>query len=324
MNDFVEETCPKCWNFRILALYVQKSDSKGLDAWAENPPFGALPISYLPIDGAMNIAFWNIGGNDVRSQIKGLVEEKRTDILILIENEIAPNDLLLTLNTTHSDYFYCPSPANICEKIHIFAKNSYALIEPIYESKRFSARRLIIPQVQNELLLVAVHYQSKMNWSEANQAAHASTLKAFIEKAEAQVGHDKTIVLGDFNMNPFEYGMVQTTGLHAVMDRQLALEGSRVVDDSDHKYFYNPMWSFFGEQGKGDVHGSYYFRKAEPICYFWNIFDQVILRPSILELLDEDSLEIVTQIQDFALINAKGRINNSVSDHLPIVFSLRF
>lgn len=272
----------------------------------------------------MNVAFWNINGNDLRPQIRGLVEENRTDLLVLIENELPPIDVLRALNAEGVEFFYCSSPLGVCERIHVFTRFSADLVPVVKENGRCSARRLILPDLGRELLIIALHYQSKSGWSDSNQSAHAATLRNFIEAAEELVGHEDTIVIGDFNMNPFEYGMVQTTGLHAVMDRQVALEGTRVVDGEPYKFFYNPMWSFFGEQGKGDVNGSYFYRKAEPICYFWNIFDQVIVRPGILGFLDEHSLRIVTHIQGVPLTNDRGIVDKRISDHLPVAFSLRF
>jgi len=41
-----------------------------------------------------------------------------------------------------------------------------------------------------------------------------------IRREELGIGHERTVLMGDFNMNPFEIGMISATGLHAVMDRR--------------------------------------------------------------------------------------------------------
>ncbi|MFN0037665.1 MAG: hypothetical protein ACKVUS_21600 [Saprospiraceae bacterium] len=196
---------------------------------------------------------------------------------------------------------------------------SYSLL--VKEERRLAAWQIIDP-IYGNFSLVMLHFQSRLHWSEADQNAHSSKLKLFIDDLEKQVSHDRTVVLGDFNMNPFQFGMVQAFGLHTTMDRRMAEMGSRMVDRDSYKFFYNPMWSFFGEKGKGQTNGTYFYRSANPIAYFWNIFDQVILRPSLLPAFDEDSLQILTNIRQTSLLNHTGVVDKNISDHLPVVFNL--
>jgi len=84
------------------------------------------------------------------------------------------------------------------------------------------------------------------------------------------------------------------------------------------------MWSFFGEEGKGEVNGTYYYRKKGHICYYWNILDQVIFRPEVIEYFDEDSLQIITNTPNYNLLKSNGRVNEKISDHLPVMFKLNF
>ena len=63
-----------------------------------------------------------------------------------------------------------------------------------------------------------------------------------IENAEQRVGHDRTVIFGDFNMSPFEPEMVGAQGFHSVMDREIARAGSRKIQGKDYNFLYNPMW----------------------------------------------------------------------------------
>jgi|GEM_PF-2684582 len=81
-----------------------------------------------------------------------------------------------------------------------------------------------------------------------------------------------------------------------------------IVDGEHYKFLYNPMWSFFGEKGAREVNGTYFNKSVRPVSYFWNIFDQVILRPSLLATFDEDFLQISTRIGATNLLNPSGRI----------------
>lgn len=272
----------------------------------------------------MNIGFWNIAGQNsplLKDLIYNWSQIYNLDLIVLLECKIPEISVLLSLNQTQpSAYFLSPSPyPNAYFSVFTKLKSSFSL--PIKEERRIQARNMIDPLYGN-FSLVLIHYQSKLHWDDNDQNAHAPELKRFIDELEEQTNHDRTVVMGDFNMNPFQLGMVQTTGLHTTMDKRMAKLGNRTVNDKIYKFFYNPMWSFYGEKGKGEVNGTYFYQSAKPITYFWNIFDQVILRPNLLEAFDEDSLKILTEINGKKLLTLQGRVDNTISDHLPVVFEL--
>jgi hypothetical protein len=124
------------------------------------------------------------------------------------------------------------------------------------------------------------------------------------------------------NMNPFEIGVVGAGGLHGVMDRRIASAGSRKVRGKSHMFFYNPMWSKFGDAGPAPP-GTYFRNKGEDVNYFWHMFDQVLVRPALLDSLPNDGVSIVSRVGDMDLLKKSGRPNSEVaSDHLPIVCKL--
>ena len=267
----------------------------------------------------MKIGFWNIAKNEstVLLDLIGYLS-KDLDIFVLLECVFTTSEILLKLNSVKTTFFF--SPAYIPNTFfHVFTRSSDELSKPIQESRRLVARNIITPSGWNFTLLL-IHYQSKLYWNSASQDAHSHEIKQFIDQVESLVNHDRTIIIGDFNMNPFQNGMVQTTGLHATMDRKLSLKGSRTVGEKEYKFFYNPMWSFFGEKGKGLTNGTFYNYSADPVCNFWNIFDQVLIRPSILGEFNEDSLNIITEINGVNLLKVDGTIDKIVSDHLPVSF----
>lgn len=107
------------------------------------------------------------------------------------------------------------------------------------------------------------------------------------------------------------------------MSKGVALRESRRVQDRDYDFFYNPMWSHFGDS-RGRPCGTHYYEKAEHVNYFWNIFDQVLLRPHLLAGFSDD-LQILTKAGDTSLLDRNGRPNRDVaSDHLPLIFGLDF
>ena len=171
------------------------------------------------------------------------------------------------------------------------------------------------------VIVVAVHMPSQLHRNDPDQVEFAQQLRDTIEELEKDQGHDRTIVVGDLNMNPFHDGAVLANALHAVMDMGTASPGRRKVGSKYHRFFYNPMWGLMGDQSAGPA-GTYYYRSAVQRCYFWNTFDQVLLRPSIMREFDHSGLSVLTRAGSRELLTKKGIPDKRISDHLPIVFRI--
>ena len=144
-------------------------------------------------------------------------------------------------------------------------------------------------------------------------------LKNDIENIEIKIKNKKTIVFGDFNMNPFEKGLVAANSLHAVSSSDIALQNDSYIKKKKYSLFYNPMWSQFNDLNR--VPGSYYYHSSNIVNYYWNIFDQVIIRPDLITYFDLSTLRFITETNSYKLISLNNR--PSVSDHLPLYFSIK-
>src|SRR4051812_34060314 len=120
-------------------------------------------------------------------------------------------------------------------------------------------------------------------------------------------------------MNPFEDGLTGAPALHAVMTRKLAERETRVVQGTAYRFFYNPMWGFFGDRTSGPP-GTYYHRSPGVAELFWHLLDQILLRPALMGLLHD--LAILDRIDGESLLTQpSGLPRDSVySDHLPLAF----
>jgi hypothetical protein len=166
------------------------------------------------------------------------------------------------------------------------------------------------------------HFPSKLYWDDDSQAAESVVLAEEVERAEAQVGHQQTVLVGDLNMNPFESGLVSAKGLHAVMSRDVAAKGYRMVQNKSYQFFYNPMWSFFGDASIGPP-GTYYYSDSSHKIFFWNMFDQVLVRPSLLNFFSNEEVRILESDGVNSLLSSTGLPNaDAASDHLPIMFAI--
>jgi hypothetical protein len=264
--------------------------------------------------------FWNLNNKLVPHLVKEVTRSNDVDVLVLAECEIPVGAILTELNAETPDFQFAPDRQ--CERIRVFTRFHSGFLAPIFESDRYSIRRLRLP-LRDEILIAMVHLPSRMHSASESQRTSCSLLARAVLEQEATVGHTRTIVVGDFNVDPFEHGFVATDGLHAVMSKAVAQRRTRRVEGRDFDFFYNPMWSCFGDTGNKPC-GTYYYDKAEHVNYFWHIFDQVLLRPDLLNGFSDD-VRILTMAGSTPLLDRNGRPDgDNASDHLPILFSLGF
>lgn len=161
-----------------------------------------------------------------------------------------------------------------------------------------------------------------MNWEEQDHMVECTQLAQLIARAEEQIGHSRTVLVGDFNMNPFEAGIVSAGALHGVMCRKIAQQGSRTVQRRRYLFFYNPMWGLLGDTTPGPP-GTYYYRTGKYKMFFWNMFDQVLIRPDLLDRFSNADLEILTSDGHYSFLAKTGLPDSKeASDHLPLLFRL--
>lgn len=270
----------------------------------------------------MNILYWNLNGRPILDLVVALAHERDIDVLILSECAYDIGVLLQRMNESGGKLFSMPySPIPHPDPI-ILIRFPRDFMKPLADYRRITAKRLILP-MGPDILIVAGHLPSKMNYSSEAQTCFARDLVKFIEEQENKVNHRRTVVVGDLNMNPFEVGIASTSGLHAVMTREIAMKNPRKVGEENYDFFYNPMWGHFGDRTPGPPGTYYYNRSGEPVNYYWNIFDQVLIRPDLLKYFNSDNLEIVDSVGSICLLDLKGKPDKTIgSDHLPIVFSL--
>jgi hypothetical protein len=266
----------------------------------------------------MKVLFWNINKQNIIEEVKLLADEYQFDIIVLLECNASYGSILSVLNRDYNQY-HIAAPY-IESRFKIIIKFDRQHFTSLHDSSRWSIKRISLPS-QKPMLLALLHIQSKVNYTEEEQKEEVRYLKQEIENREQELGYKRTIIVGDFNMNPFESGLVLSSCLNATMDSKIALRETRTVSGREYYYFYNPMWGFFGDLGKGNVSGTHYYN-AKHLNYAWNIYDQVLIRPSLIEYFDFDFLNIITNSSQSSYINKNGLLDKNYSDHLPIKFSL--
>ena len=269
------------------------------------------------------ILFWNIRGRPLEAIIAQAAIEQNADIVIICEHgsRIAHIEAALNKADPNKRAAYVKPVLKRHASLALFSRMTAGKLATVTEHSHCLVHAL---QRSNgeELLIASVHLSSPMHQSERDLMILAQDSADLIRDQESQRRHRQTLVVGDFNMDPYHPGMIASHCFHAVMDRRLAMEESRVIQKQEHYFFYNPMWSRLVDDSPGPP-GSYFYRKASPECHFWHAWDQVLVRPAILGHFNNARLSVITQIGATQLLDQKGRPNlKKYSDHLPIAFEI--
>jgi exonuclease III len=263
--------------------------------------------------------FWNIDHRPLQNLVGDLADEHQADIVILAECSINPATMISELTSAGlKDFVY---PYSQSRDIRIFSRLRDSPVIPVADdpNNHVTVRRIAIG-LDRDILLVAVHLLSKL-MEEKTQDFGVDQLLHIIEREEKHFEHSRTILVGDLNLNPFDESIVGFGGLHAMMTKEIAARKTRKVQGVHKPFFYNPMWRFFGERAVGPPGSYYYNNSGEAVSYYWNIFDQVMVRPDLIDALTD--VRIVNSIKGNSLLNAEGLPEGGIgSDHLPLSFTI--
>jgi hypothetical protein len=272
----------------------------------------------------LKILYWNTYKKSLDEEIKELVIKHEINFLILLENTTDNDFLINLLKNINPDFKLVNSL--VFKKAKVFSSIKSLDIREIVGHGRYGIYELASSNFEKYLLTIT-HFPSKKDWGNPNDHFGLCVeLRTDIELAEVKNDTQNTIIVGDFNMNPFEDGLVNSSGLHNVNNKEIALTQQRNFQGKAYRFFYNPMWSFLGDSSKGKVQGSHFFNTYKPLNYYWNLYDQVMIRPDLIPFFDEKKLDILNKIGEKSLlkkINGYNRINKEISDHLPLIFEIK-
>ena len=257
----------------------------------------------------MKIMFWNTYKNtSINQVICEIAREKDVDIIVLAEYQDDIQNLIGALNMQ-------PYVTLGCDRIKIIGRKKG--VEPGIQGIRYS-----IQIIENKYILCAIHLPSQMSsgYQERRNIVIRTILKD-IQDVEEKLGTKRSIILGDFNEDPYEDGCLSATNFHGLPCLNDTLRNYRTIEGKQFEMFYNPMWSLFGDFNSPP--GTYYYAGSDPKCSYWHIFDQVMIRSCLKSEFIKDSLEIIVKVGERTLLNEKGQPNKEYSDHLPIVFEIQ-
>ncbi len=275
----------------------------------------------------LKVLFWNINGrgNNFINKLMSISED--VDILLLAESRIDDSLIKEKIKLDKVSFKSEFDEIELTPKLYSNISSSALQHYSNSPSKRLCFFTLQTKEF-SEIILAGLHFPSKATYRGETQLSFASNYSKWIREIEAQRKHKRTLVFGDFNMNPFEEGMIQPQAFNATLSAEVAKSGQRTSHFEKFDYFYNPMWNWLGDReyhsGRNKLPGSFYYRTTSDVTQiYWNVFDKVVVRPQLIDAVDYSSLKIIEALSTAELISqdCENRADN-FTDHLPLMFIL--
>lgn len=262
------------------------------------------------------IVFWNLKRKPLTNLVAEMALASDADVVVLAECSAPISTTLEALKGKVDARFFTPNSTST-DRFHCFCRNQELDLTEIHTGLRTSVRRLRLGSTAT--LLGLVHGVDIRNYDSDTRQSVAQSLADEIRFVKSQQDNNRVILLGDFNMNPYDRGMNLAMGLNAMMTRSCVESGHRTFLGKKYDLYYNPMWSLFGDGSDGPP-GTYYDTSNQG-PYGWSMLDQVIVNSSVVKSFQ--GVQILTHAGKSPLIDGKGRPDaTGASDHLPILIEL--
>jgi hypothetical protein len=281
---------------------------------SEKHPAGASAQGPVDPIKSIRILFWNSHKHDLSIEVAILAKDLHVDVIALLEHNGDTKSTLHQLQHTVNPAFRIPNHLN--PRFLVLSRAPSPEFEEVYFSSRFSVRRFAYQS--GYALLAVIHGLDPVNYDIASRSSFASEMVRDLREVMEVNQTAKALIIGDFNLNPFDAVMNQAAGFNAMMTKSCTEKGARRFAGKDYDYFYNPMWSFLGDLSPG-VPGSIYYRGNRG-QYGWNMFDQALVHHSLASCLSD--VKIINAHHGIPLANTRGLPNSKLSDHFPLLVTL--
>ena len=248
--------------------------------------------------------------------ICSLARDLLVDVVLLVEYPTTPTNLLLSMRKDVDPSFWVPH--HIKDKFVCLSRDQSLSLNELCSEPRFSLKRFF--HDSHSAILAVVHGIDPVNNNLSHRCANAQKIMAKIQGLMGCYQCERIIIVGDFNINPYDMCMNLPMVFNSMMTRACIRKQKRTFQFEQYDFFYNPMWGLFGDIGNGPS-GTFYYTGSNGI-YGWNMLDQAILHYTLADYLD--SVCIVKQTASVNLADARGRPNRAaLSDHYPIMITLK-
>ncbi len=257
----------------------------------------------------MNILFWNLHNNSNEAWVKEILQEHDVDIALFAEYKGTSFERILPNLKNYNQY----DGLGACEKITLLCKNTAQVIVK-REQDRYTLYNCSAEGISYNI--AGIHLPAPPASDSNDRKNIIRNIVQDISELELETKNRRTIVIGDFNCNPFDQEVVQKDTFNAVLFRPV-IDKQEIITYQGRNYrrFYNPIVHFLSEDTC--MFGSIYYSSGSAPLY-WNCYDQILVRKELVRNIE--TLDYIKTINGKKLIK-NVRPNENISDHLPLLVS---
>lgn len=261
----------------------------------------------------LNILFWNLRGNAIEDYVIECIVENDVDIAIF--SEFGGIDFNKIENSLGKMYMRVNGVMDDT-KVSAMAKVNIC-ISSVQQEKRYNVYK--IETVLNKYLLAGAHLEDRRNYETNDRINTIQHLIADIEKTEDIFTCDNTIVIGDFNANPYDEEVLSYYAFNAVLFKKVIDKNEFTKWNGEkRKRFYNPILHYISEDT--EMYGSFYFDSKFKTSYWWCL-DQVLVRKGLVN--NVINMQYLKNVGSRDLLKKTKIPNDKISDHLPLLVKLK-
>lgn len=247
-------------------------------------------------------------GHDNSRLILDALEEFDVDIAVFAEHDGVDWPSFKSTSPYHVE-----SGLGGCKKLLLLSKVSWN-ISIAQEQNRYAIYNVSSPFSQKKYVLCAAHLEDRFTTDSIRRVMTIGRLVNDIQNLEECCKTKKSIILGDFNANPYDTEMLATNAFNSVLFKALIKQKEfTVVNKERFRRLYNPILDYISEDSH--MYGSIYNtnKSDSPI---WHCFDQVLVTKELVDCIQ--NVSYLRMISNTSLM-ANVKPNKCISDHLPLL-----
>lgn len=269
----------------------------------------------------MNIFFWNIMKRVSNIEICAeMASHSNAEIVCLCEAENIGDHLIHYMMNVNSIGSYHYKIVHRNEGIVLITKGNIKSSNCCV-SRRHSVIN-ISPVIYGDFTMVLLHLPSRLYYDAESLTSYCKYISDELRLRHEIHNKDRVILIGDFNLNPFDHAVVDVTKFNACLYSDVinAKNSSRSFIGNKTRFLYNPMMRVFKNS---TVHGTYFYDGSDSVNYYWNIFDQFLVSSDLIDKIDFVTTKIVDSHPSGTLLDHRQRPDSkNKSDHLPLLICI--
>lgn len=294
----------------------------------------------------MKFLYWNINKqiSPFEDYLQKLMIDRKIDVLILSENKNISNEKIL--KNIDFEVVKLEMQNSTLKWVQVYYKKNAGFkithhsedtdLENIDNTNDRLVNRIQVFKISNETpsnildtYFACIHFPSKLYHDEISHLQIVPNYKAKVHNLTQNSA--RVFIVGDFNMNPFDYGMVEPNGFFAHNNRELVDVDAKIKHGNKQILYYNPCWILLGDyvnktnyKTNNRTGGSFFYEGEKSRSLYWYLIDQIIMRKALIDGFVSEDLEIIEDPQMREDIQKEKTKDINKIDHFPLQFSFNF